>query len=414
MTMAIELTIEKLVYGGEGLGRVEGRVVLTSLVLPGERVAVEPFREDPRLVRARLKEVLEASPQRITPHCPYFGRCGGCHYQHASYEDQLKFKAAIVAENLKRLGKLQESPEPEILAGEPWAYRNRTQFKVHKRGGHLDLGFFRAGSQQLLAVDECPISSPGINSLIPVLKSLGGRPDFPEGPLQVEVLDGGAQVLLNIEGAAQFPETLVSAFREHVPALASMAVAGRIYGAGHVVYEAAGFRFRISHGVFFQTNRYLVEKLAAAALEGLSGSAALDLYAGAGYFTLPLARQFGKVVAVESQAAAIRDLNSNLSHASLENVETVRSSTEDFLARKHLPQVDAVLLDPPRAGLEKAAAERLAALGAPRVVYVSCDPATLARDLGRLVSSGYKLQRLLLVDLFPQTFHIESVAFLEK
>lgn len=412
--MSIEVTIEKMIYGGEGLGRLEGRVVLAPLVLPGERVRVEPVKEDPRLVRARLAEVLDASPKRVPPPCQYFGRCGGCHYQHAAYEDQLQFKVAIVAENLKRIGKLQEFPDVEILASEPWAYRNRTKFKIHKRGGHLDLGFFRPASQQLLAVDECPISSPGINALIPVLKSLGGRPDFPEGPLQMEVLDGGAQVLLNVEGAAHFPETLVSAFREHVPALASLSVAGRTYGAGHVIYEAAGSRFRLSHGVFFQVNRFLVEKLAAAALEGLSGRAALDLYAGAGYFTLPMAARFEQVTAVESSGTAVKDLTSNLAHAAIKNVEAIRSSTEDFLARKKLPPVDAILVDPPRAGLEKGGADRLAALGAAHIVYVSCDPATLARDLARLTASGYRLRRLLMVDLFPQTFHIETVAFVEK
>jgi len=411
--MSIELTIEKLVYGGEGLGRVEGRVVLVPLVLPGERVSAEPLREDPRLVRARLCEVLEPSPERISPGCGYFSRCGGCHYQHAPYEQQVKFKVAILTENLRRIGKLVEVPEPETLTAAPWAYRNRVQFKTFKRGGRFEMGYFRSGSQQLLPVDMCPISSPGINAVIPVLKNLGNRRDFPECPLELEILDAGGPLMLSVEGTALFPGTLVSALREHIPALESIGAAGRVHGPGYVFYDAAGFRFRVSHGVFFQVNRFLVEQLATAALDGLSGGVALDLYAGAGYFALPMARRFEKVMAVESHGAAVRDLKFNLSAAGVENVEAVRGNTEDFLARSDLPKVDAVLADPPRAGLGRATVERLAALGAARIVYVSCDPATLARDLSGLTRGGYHLRRLLLVDLFPQTYHIEAVALLD-
>ncbi len=422
--MPLELIIEKLVYGGEGLARLKNeqgaaRVVLVPLVLPGERVSAEPMREDRGLVRARLETVLESSPQRDEPQCPYFARCGGCHYQHAAYGEQLRFQSEILKETLSRIGKLP-APEPEVLAAEPWQYRNRSQFKVSKRGREFRLGYFERGSQRLLEVEQCPISSPGINALLPVLRELGKRRDFPDGPWELEILDSGSEALLTARGEAGFPETLVSAFREGIPALVSLAVedsrrgAYRVFGRGHLLYSAAGFDFRVSHGVFFQTNRYLADKLADAATRELQGELALDLFAGAGYFTLPLGRRFARVVAVESNPAAVRDLESNASRAGLIGIEFLRSSAERFLAEYKGPQPEAVLLDPPRAGLSRGTARLLASLGAPTIVYVSCDPATLARDLAELVRAGYRLERLLFVDLFPQTFHIESVAWLRK
>ncbi len=428
----IDVRIEKLVYGGEGLGRLEGRAVLLPRVLPGERVAAVPVKEEPRLIRARLSEVLEPSPARIAAECPYFTRCGGCHYQHADYQDQLRYKAAILQETLSRIGKIA-APEPELIPSVPWNYRNRTQFKTEKRGDSFRLGFFELGSRRLVPVELCPISSPRINEIIPQLQELGKRPDFPPGSGQIEVFvnhdDSG--VLVNASGHSAWPETLVSALRELLPDLVSLAVTAgpdrpgaaalsgttRVFGRGHLFYRAGGREYRVSHGSFFQTNRFLAETLARAATEGLEGNTALDLYSGVGYFALHLAPKFRRVVAVESNPASIRDLESNRHRAAAEHVEPVHAAVEEFLEKQELQRParpDAVLLDPPRSGLGKGAAERLAALGAPTIVYVSCDPSTLARDLARLIAHGYRLARLRLVDLFPQTFHIETVATLEK
>ncbi len=416
--MAFEITIEKLVYGGEGLGRLNGRAVLVPLVLPGERVSARPVKEEPRLVRALAEQILEPSPGRVTAECPYFTRCGGCQYQHARYEDQLRYKAAILRETLARIGKL-EAPEPEVVAAEPWHYRNRVQFKAGKRGREFHLGYFERGSRRLLDVDQCPISAPEINALLPELGELGRRPDFPEGPAEIELFVAPEGALLaRITSTVPVPETLVSACREHLPGLVSLAAEApgsgrprRIFGPGHLVYSAGGFDYRVSHGVFFQSNRFLTDTLAELVTGDLEGEAALDLFSGAGYFTLPLARRFARVVAVESNRMAVRDLDSNCSRAGLGNVEVVHSKAENFLTEAQRP--DAVLLDPPRAGVGKAAIEALARLDAPAIIYVSCDPATLARDLAPLVAH-YRLERLQLVDLFPQTFHIEAVATLVR
>ncbi len=416
--------IEKLVYGGEGLGRVDGRVIFVPLVLPGEAVTAEPVKEQPGLAHARLVEVLEPSSLRVDALCPYFGRCGGCHYQHTGYADQLRFKTEILRETLARIGKF-EPPEPEVIAGEPWNYRNRTQLKTEKSGGAFRLGYFELGSNRLLPVDVCPISSPAINRVIPQLCHLGQRPDFPVGKGQIEILAShdDTVLLLNVTSATAWPETLLSAARERIPGLVSIAVFSaperppRIFGKGHLTYRAGGLDYRVSHGSFFQVNRCLIDSFAAAATDGLSGERALELYAGAGYFTLPLARRFGSIAAVESSQRALRDLDSNRMRAGCSNVEVHHAPSEQFLqqwnARKGKTP-DAVLLDPPRAGLGRQAAERLAAVGANSIVYVSCDPATLARDLAALLGRGYRLARLRMLDLFPQTFHIEAIANLEK
>jgi len=468
MTDTIEVRIEKLVYGGEGLGRVEGQAVLVPLVLPGELVAAEPLKREPRLIRARLGRLLEPSPHRIQPGCPYFGQCGGCQYQHMDYPRQLREKASILRETLLRVGKL-EAPEPELLASEPWNYRNRTRFKFEKRAGEFRLGYFEMGSHRLLAIERCPIASPRINALIPQLYELGRRPDFGEGAGEIEAFANhdDSELLLAATGesaAAGWPETLVSAAREIVPGMISLGVrmarggaapaptpaSGssrarrqrwtpaplRTYGRGHILYRAAGIDFRVSHGSFFQTNRFLVEKMAAAAIEGLEGETAFDLFSGVGYFAFPLARRFARVVAVESNPLAVHDLDSNRVRAQASNIAVIEGGIEEFLAgppavpraggaaHTRGPQrpsaemslgstrPDLVLLDPPRVGVGQRGAERLASLGAHTIVYVSCDPATLARDLAVLAGRGYRLESLKLVDLFPQTFHIESVAML--
>jgi 23S rRNA (uracil1939-C5)-methyltransferase len=407
----MDATIEKLVYGGDGLARVEGQALFVPFVLPGERVRVDQVQPARQFLRGRAAAVLAPAAERVAPGCPYFGRCGGCQYQHADYAAQLRYKKEIVVETLRRVGKL-EAPEPEVIAAEPWQYRNRAQFKAINSRGSFRMGFFHAGSQRLLDVERCPITAPGINAALPVLRELSRRPDFPQGPLEVELFDNGAELLLTVHGARRLPETLAEAFQEHLPTLASLAAVetGRVFGRGYLTYRAAGFEFRVSHGVFFQVNRYLAGELIAVATRHLEGALAFDLFAGAGYFTLPLAQKFARVIAVESHGAAIRDLRINAAG----RAEIVKSAAEDFLAAWRGDRPDAVLLDPPRVGLGKAAAARLAEIGPSSLVYVSCDPATLARDLAVLVARGYTLRRLQMVDLFPQTFHIETVATLAR
>ncbi len=412
----IEARIEKMVYGGEGLARVEGRVLLTPFVLPGELVEIQPVKSDPRLLRGRVGRIVEAAANRVEPGCRYFARCGGCNYQHAPYADQTRFKAEILSETLRRIGKL-EAPEPEIVAGEPWAYRNRVQFKAVKRGREFHIGYLEAASNRLVDIDACPISSPAINEALAALRDLGQRPDYPAGDAEFEIVDGSG-LLVTVRAGERFPATLVTALRERLPALVSIARSDasggffRLWGDGGVVCEAGAFKYRISHGVFFQVNRFLAGELARVTVADLSGELALDLYSGAGFFTLPLARRFAKVEAVETNSAAVRDLRANCAAEKIENVKIHKAATAEFLAAYDGPKPDAIVLDPPRAGLGQAAGKRLAEIGAATVVYVACDPPTLARDLAVLGGKGYRMEKVFMVDLFPQTFHIESVVIL--
>jgi len=383
--MSIEARIERMVYGGEGLARIEGKVALVPLVLPGELVEVVPVKSDAKLLRGRAAKIIEPAANRVEAVCPYFARCGGCHYQHAPYADQVRYKSEILVETLKRIGKI-EAPEPELLTGEPLNYRNRAQFKLEKDGRDFRLGYYAAASARLIEIDQCPISSPGINAAIPALIALGRRQDFPDGNSEVEVVDGGGELLITLRSEARYPETLVSAFREHIPSMVSLARADmqggffRLWGRGHVIIRAAGFDYRVSHGVFFQVNRHLADSLADAVTRDLSGGLALDLYSGAGFFTLPMARRFAKVIAVESSNAANKDLRTNCTRAGLENVEANRTDTAEFLAnyggqrsqggrpaKLAGARPDAVIIDPPRAGLGQTTSRHIG------VVALTCD-----------------------------------------
>jgi 23S rRNA (uracil1939-C5)-methyltransferase len=384
--------VEKLVYGGDGLARLEGRVVLAPFVLPGERIRVETWREQPGLLRARTLEVLEPAAERVAAPCPVFGRCGGCHYQHAPYEYQLAAKRAILRDQLRRLGKLEPPEQIATAAAAPWGYRNRAQ--LHVEGAKI--GYREAGSHSLCGVDECPIASPAINDAIRSLAGMLRDPRWPRFVRSLEIFTDERQVQLNVLDTDQpVARRFFDWCAEEITGLV----------AGALDYQG---RFRVSRHSFFQVNRFLLEKLVEVALEGAEGETALDLYSGVGLFSLALARGFKKVTAVESGSGAVRDLAFNAERAGLANLRAERGTAEEYLQKLERPP-DFVLLDPPRAGLGKAVVRRLAELRPRQLTIVSCDPATLARDLAGLTASGYSVEKMTMVDLFPQTFHLETV-----
>ena len=388
--------MEKLVYGGEGLARVNGQVMLLPYVLPGERLTTSPQRAKEGLLRGKAQEILVPASQRVIPRCEYFGHCGGCHYQHADYAFQLGQKQAILRETLQRLGGTNFDPEIHVISGEPWHYRNRIQlhFKNH------ETGFHRAGSHALCAIDHCHISSPVLVDVIRKLQAAARQPQWPEFLRSLEVFTNESDVQLNIMDsvrpvAARFFEWCAT----FLPSLAS----------GAIVYPAAEHNFRISRGSFFQVNRFLTDALVAEVLRDSQGERAVDLYAGVGLFTLPLAQRFRNVEAVERGGPAHRDLEWNANQSGT-SIQPVKASAEEFL-RGLTDTPDLIVADPPRAGLGKDATAELLRLKAPHLTVVSCDPATLARDLKKLLER-YRIERLTLVDLFPQTYHFEVVAHL--
>lgn len=389
------LQIEKLVYGGEGLSRNEGQVILTPFVLPGEAVQVVTGESRSGVLRGRAVEITGPSEVRVTPKCPYFGRCGGCHYQHATYEAQLEAKRSILAETLRRVGKFDAPVDIATAAGEPWGYRNRAQFHIEDR----KLGYRERGSHKLCAIEECPISSPKINECIGILNSMLRDARWPKFIRSVEVFTNEEQVQLNVLDTLQ--PVAVRFFEWATECIPGLVTGPLEYGG-----------FRVSHNSFFQVNRFLVDRTVESALEGAVGESALDLYAGVGLFSVPLARKFASVIAVESGSGAVRDLEINAERAGVpvvaigESVDAYLESTEGV--------ADFVLADPPRTGLGKHVAQKLIDRQPRAITIVSCDPATLARDLAALTAGGYNIARMTLLDLFPQTFHIETVVSLVR
>src|SRR5579864_2914273 len=395
----LEVTIEKLIYGGDGLARLDGQVALAPFVLPGERAVVEVVERKSGLLRAKLVEVREASADRVAPPCPYFTHCGGCHYQHAGYEAQLRLKRDILAETLRRVGKIEPPAEIRVMAAEPLHYRNRVQ--LHIRG--TEIGYLEAHSSRLSPIEQCPISSPRINEAIATLREMLRDARWPRFVESIELFSDETQLQLNVlETERPVARRFFDWCAETLPGLVQ----------GALDYRAAGEVYRVSGGAFFQVNRHLIDRMAELAIGDAQGETALDLYAGVGLFSLPLRKRLGKVTAVESGSAAIRDLQFNAERAGVA-LDARQSSVDAFLAG--LTSVpDFVLADPPRSGLGKTVVAQLARLGPPRLTIVACDPATLARDLAGLVNAGYRIDEMTMVDLFPQTFHIEAIVQLRQ
>jgi 23S rRNA (uracil1939-C5)-methyltransferase len=430
------LTIEKLIYGGDGLGRLpatsdaatpvtaeprgRGKAVFVPFVLAAEKIEASLTEQKAGFARAQADAIIEPSPHRVPPPCPHFTRCGGCHYQHAGYEHQLEIKKEILRESLFRTAKLDLPFDIEVHPSPPWNYRNRSRLQVQTSPAFA-AGYFKLASHELLAVEECPISSPLINRGLAVLWRSGLAGKVPQGVREVEFFVNAedTQLLLDVgcarearraavrewaeDFSAAMPEIAgVVAFREPNPGDRKAGTPEVLVtvGAAHLTYQTERAAYRVSAGGFFQTNRHLIDELVKIVTAGRSGNLhgklALDLYAGAGLFSTAMARDFDHVVSVESSQTSTGRVGKGAS----------------FPISREKP--DLVVVDPPRSGLGEGVARTLAAVGAARIVYVSCDPATLARDLVPMLAAGYRVDQVHLVDLFPQTYHLESVVHLTR
>jgi 23S rRNA (uracil1939-C5)-methyltransferase len=430
----MNVTIEKLVYGGEGLGHHEGSTVFVPYVLPGEVVAVRPTERKKKFVRGKPLHIVAPAPERVSAACPHFAACGGCHYQHIPYAAQLKYKSEILRETLARIGHVQWAGAIHAHGSPPLGYRNRAQWKVRTGGEPADsssrsvVGYFRAGSSAVLPVEECPILAPALAETLRALAARGAAGRLPATLREVEAFCDaeGRQLLLNASfsefGAP--PRKLVESLRSALPPVESLLLheAQRdrfeLDGPGYISYRAMDRSYRVGHLSFFQVNRFLVDEMVRAVTADAAGALAMDLYAGVGLFTAPLAERFERVVAVESNEAAVRDLQANLETACA-RVQALVMDAEKYLAGcRESP--DVVVLDPPRAGVGHAALARLIALAPQRILYLSCDPATLARDLAALTGAPlfnvapYAITEISLFEMFPQTYHIETLVRLEK
>lgn len=440
--MRVEFTIEKWVYGGEGLARIEAddqgrrKAVFVPFVLPGETVEATIIEDRAGFARARFDSVEKPALARVPPMCQYFFRCGGCQYQHADYGKQLELKRDILVETLQRVAKIQLVIEVQLHSAEPYQYRNRTRLKV-RSGPEFAIGYHRFGTNELLPVKECPISSPLIQRGIAAMWEIGQESDC-EGLREVQffathddskllvefysehdtagTLDGFVgklrRALPEIAGVTVFPWSTSDADDERAPLTTIRdGSSAQTFGDRSLEYKTEAGTFRVSAGSFFQTNRFLVDELVRTAVADVSGHTALDLYAGTGLFSVPLAKRFDRVIAVESSPFSSADLRHNMPP----NAKPVQATTEQYLQNVGQKSgLDFVLLDPPRSGMGERTARMLGQLRVPRLTYVSCDPATLARDVRVLEQYGFRIESAHLVDLFPQTFHMETVLHLAR
>lgn len=380
----LEVTIERILPGGMGLAHASGRTLLVSLAAPGDRVRVRVDRVQGRTAFASIVEVLQPSPVRIEPPCPYFGRCGGCDFQQLNYEAQLAAKVEIIRDCLRRIARIDFRGEIPITASTNiWHYRSRAQWQHDPQKKRL--GYFERASHRVCDVAECPVLVPELEK---TLESL--REQIRNSALSSELTE--FQAVAGDEGVSLAPR-----FNEQQ--------------AQEVSRKIAGHSYRFSAEGFFQINHSLLEPLVAAAIKDARGETAIDLYCGAGLFTIPLAERFSRVFGVEANAEAIGFARRNVEDARLRNATFSVSTVAEWLeeqSERHAP-VDFVLLDPPRSGAEDDAVRGILALRPRAISYVSCDPATLARDLKVLLADDYSLDSIAAFDMFPQTHHVETV-----
>ncbi|MBS1795635.1 MAG: class I SAM-dependent RNA methyltransferase [Acidobacteria bacterium] len=378
----LNVTVEKIVPNGFGLGFAENLTVFVALAAPGDRARVRINQLKGKTAFAEIVEIVEPSPERIAPPCEYFGRCGGCDFQQLDYAAQLRAKIDIVKDCLTRIGKLNYDGAIEIVGSpQSFGYRARAQWHADTRARRL--GYFRRTSHHVIDVETCPILTEPLQKTLTGLRANLEWETFWAERIEIEAASAGERVSV-------FSDELVEPTEELDFAL----------GEDRYFYDARSF---------FQGNPLLIESLVETALGGAAGAVAFDLYCGVGLFTLPLARNFETVHAVEASERSIGAARRNLDHARLDNVALYAEPVGEWLTREAPPAVDFVLLDPPRAGTEKETIDALLGLRPARISYVSCEPSTLARDLRRLCEDAYEIESITALDLFPQTHHVETV-----
>lgn len=432
----LEVSIERLVFQGSGLGRLpDGQVVFVPYTAPGDLAEIEVTEARDDFVRADLVRALTPSPLRAAPPCPYFATCGGCQWQHLEYASQLHWKREILQELLVRVGKLDGVPVSAPLAlASPWEYRSRAQFKV-VTGARLHIGFHQRETHRVVDIDRCPLLDARLNGVLRTLRHMrdpGLHKLFPRlREVWLAVGAGTGEVVVSLFARTQDRAAIrllfhrIQAEERGLQGVELLDGDPRLHprfvdrhGHGAITEVVGQHRFRVDATAFFQVNGLAAEMLTRLVIEGAALTGAervLDLYCGVGTFTVPLGRLAREIMGIETSAAAAADASHNLRANGVTGARVLQAQVEQVLPslEKGGPW-DLVVLDPPRQGCSRRVLEAMSGMAVPRVIYVSCDPSTLARDLGILVRAGYRCLSIQPVDLFPQTFHLEAVAVLER
>lgn len=433
--MKNEIKIETLVYGGNGLGRLNGKVVFVPLTAPGDTVGFNPKKEKKGYIEGELANIIEPSPIRREPPCPLFGDCGGCSWQHLPYGEQLKAKEDIFRETMWRLGTVErENILPIIPAPTELNYRNRAQFKTSVIDGKLNAGFYRRQSHALIDMDSCPLMSPLINSIFAALKGSLAAAPFRDRLSQIDITvddsDERGFVILQLDSDASREDKNIA--KEELSTIKGLEGlffrCGRKHGLTKIFSKndelldyslddnGEKLKLAFSPGGFTQVNyaqnRRLVEEAVKIAKKDPIRKS-LDLYCGIGNFSLPLAKLSKEVTAIEDHKKAIEDGKLNAKNTGITNCRFIAGDALKQIHTIDLEKIDMALVDPPREGAAKVI-KKLAAANVPKIIYISCNPTTLARDLRYLTRNGYKIVSSQPIDLFPQTWHIESITVAEK
>jgi 23S rRNA (uracil1939-C5)-methyltransferase len=402
-----DVQLEKFTYGGDVMGRLpDDRAVFVPFGLPGERVRIRLVQEKKNFAHGELLEVLGPSPQRISAKCIHFGECGGCHYQLLPYKAQLEAKTRILRDQLQRIGKIETPPvQPMVGCPNPWNYRNHLQFHLTEKG---DLGFVGTHGNTIIPITECHLPNDTIDSIWPQLEFEPGTP-IDRVSLRTGVEDDLMLILESDELEAPELELEAGISVVHLTEEDALVMAGE----DHLMMQVLEREFYVSAGSFFQVNTVMAEKMVAYLLDKLPlpAKTILDVYCGVGLFSAFLAPSCQRLIGIESSPSACEDFVVNLDE--FDHVELYEGAAEDVIP--HLGAEQAlVLVDPPRSGVDKHALDGIRQLAPKVIAYVSCDPSTLARDAARLVAGGYHLVDVTPFDMFPQTYHIESISLFER
>ncbi len=431
----MKVTIDRWIYGGAGAGRdaagdaAAGAVLLVPFTMPKEVIeATVPAGSSP-VRNGELVKILDASPERVAARCAHFGTCGGCQYQHATYETQVRLKLGILLKIFETAG-LGAVPEPQVHTGAPWEYRNRIRLRVGMADGALRVGYNRRGSYEMLPIRECPIAASllmrAAEAMLTVVAKTTELSAWTKQIVEVELFTDRdqSQLQMTFYLKAERRSELTAFCKQMTTIVPELVGAGVIvvgdsgrreqpgarWGADGIKYHAAGREYWVSRGSFFQVNRSLVDELVRIVTAGRGGALAWDLYAGVGLFSRVLIETFAAVTGVET---VVDDLRAVLKVSGGRAVgATVAAFLRDAVLQRERP--DLIVMDPPRAGLGPDVCELLGRVKAREMVYVSCDPVTLARDLSTVVDSGYTINAVHMVDLFPQTFHMETIVVLNR
>ena len=403
-----EIEIEKLVYGGSGLGRFRGKVVFVPYSAPGDRLLVRPVRQKKDYIRAEIANILDPGPGRANPECPHFGRCGGCHWQHLEYPRQVEAKLRILEEICRhRFPQTCNIPVSMKACPQPVGYRSRARVQVrHEEGFGRSVGFYRTGSHSVESIERCPLLRPPLDRALDSLRGINSGTDFGTDIREIDIAGSCEE---NSWTAA--PVGNENASKDAYP--------GKEKDTGTtenlMKRKVGGFMYSVSASVFFQANDFMISDLVQLVRE-LAGdspqNAAVDLFAGVGLFSLPLAFHFKTVAAIENSPAASRLCSENARAAGADSLRTVCADVKRWLEStlsSDMPDIDLILLDPPRTGAGAGGMENIRALSPETILYVSCDPQTLCRDLSCIPPEEYRIDRIEGLDMFPQTYHFETV-----